>query len=106
MRLFWKVSSCNFKYFVSYISNKYSDCNINGLKKMNRYYTNGDDNLYICVEKKIRYSSYQYYFGYCRTRLCDYEFLIDNGYVYMGEYYSRKQKLNKLNNISNNNDIV
>ncbi len=52
MRLFWKVSSCNFKYFVSYISNKYSDCNINGLKKMNRYYTNGDDNLYICVEKK------------------------------------------------------
>lgn len=100
---FWKVSYNNFNSFILFLIENDSDYNLKRLKRLRKNYIdnyiNNTDILYICIEEKSRYTTDKYYVGYCKNNLNSYNWLLNKGYKYMGEYNGRKKKLEILNSI-------
>jgi hypothetical protein len=108
MRIFWKVHKDCFGEFIRYIKNKYIYFDNDNLEDFIYYYRDfydDDDNdrdmIYLCVGDGLYGSKNKYYhLSHCGCSLSNYSYLVQCNWVDMGTFYSRKHKLERLNEIS------
>lgn len=95
---YWKVHYKNFDKFIVYIYRYYGNFLNEDLTHFKNYY-NGCNYLYLLLDN--RYDNDKIYnLAYTDYTNDSIGWLKDNCYKDMGEFYGRKEKLERLNNIS------
>lgn len=101
--LYWTVHINDFNSFIKYLLKRYDNnfSNINELTSFNNFYASKNSSiLYLAVSKEVNINGY--YLSYMDHDSLSRSWYNRNEYTYMGRYYDRKDKLDRLNDIVNN----
>lgn len=98
MEGYWKVHINDFDSFIKFILRRYKSFQNHDLNIFRMYYTDyNNDYIYLCIQY---FSNDKYIMTYLFCSAENMKWFEDNGVIYMGEFYSRKKKLERLKEIS------
>lgn len=98
-KVYWTVHISNFDSFIDYILCRYNTIKTLDLHRFKNYYRNSDY-LYLCISDED-YTDGSYALYYEKYEDSQKEWLDTDKWKDMGEFLNRRNKLEKINNLSN-----